>query len=195
MPSDEKLKKQLKDYVLKEYNKGFTYQQIQKFLVGKGYSQQFVSEVMNEITASPKKSMAWIYVGISILVVIIVVLLIFFVPYMIGVKECSDNECFITEANQCNPAFLVVDDEGTVYEYKSFTDCTLTKSITKVSDAEPFMIKELFTEKSMTCSYDKGAFDEKWLTTLLGGLDQCTGQLKEALYELTIAQYQAEFEE
>jgi hypothetical protein len=65
----------------------------------------------------------------------------------------------------------------------------------QVSLTEPVEIQQLFNGTSMRCVYSQGAFDEKLLDTLMGGLEACTGTFKESVYTLAIAQYQLQIEE
>ena len=192
---DPETKRKIKDYIIKEYNKGFTYNAIEKVLINSGYDKGDVERLIREIVREPIKSR--LMKGLPILIVSLIVIfgvllfIIFGLP-KISLSDCDTKDCFIKNANDCKAAKFVVDDDGTLYEFISSGDCTLTKTITKVSLNEPEPIRDLFIDKSLVCQYEKSDFNDKWISTLLGGLEECTGPLKEALYELTIAQYKQE---
>ena len=40
--------------------------------------------------------------------------------------------------------------------------------------------------KSMVCGYTKGNFDSRWVTTLIGGIEYCHGDLRDGLAQLIV---------
>ncbi|MBS3122068.1 hypothetical protein J4434_04250 [Candidatus Woesearchaeota archaeon] len=194
MTMEPELKKKVKEYIDKEYHKGFTFTSIEKVLLDRGYNKEDIDEIINELVKEPsiqklKKGIPFLIISL-LLIFGVIAFIFFFRPF--GYETCDTKECFINLANECKPSVYILDDAGTKYEFKSFLDCTFTKTITEISDSEPEPIKEMFAKRSFTCTYEKNNFEVKWIDTLLGGLDKCTGPLKEALYELTIAQYKKE---
>ncbi|MFH1439811.1 MAG: hypothetical protein ABIG89_04545 [Candidatus Woesearchaeota archaeon] len=189
---DYELRKKVKDYITKEFNKGFTVNAIEKVLLDRGYKKEEIDEIINEIVHEPlstrlRKGVPFIIISIALIIAVILFIVFYAAPA--GFEKCDTEICFINKANECKESLYEADDGSTIYEFKSYRDCTLQKTITKVSDTEPLLIKEMFNKKSLKCEYTKGNFDDRWMSTLLGGLDKCSGPLKEALYELTITQY------
>ncbi|MBI2136407.1 hypothetical protein HYU06_05010 [Candidatus Woesearchaeota archaeon] len=123
-----------------------------------------------------------------------------------SVKDCrQDKNCFIAEARKCNGAVYSQDLEGSVIEFSSgeFTaeeaaaavdngNCILTKRFKSFSAAEPKEIKDLFEDLEMTCSYRKESFNQSVVNDLVAGIETCDGLLKDAIYELRIAQIELE---
>lgn len=101
-------------------------------------------------------------------------------------KNCSDIECFFEAANECKDARIQIKAEGSTLEFTS-KDCMLTKEIVDFSEDEPEVIVNLFKGKTMSCSYEKNFLDREWLS-LLGGIENCQGELKELIYEVRLAQ-------
>jgi hypothetical protein len=194
MALDPKLRKKVKDYISEEYHKGFTFSAIEKVLLDRGYTKPDIDNIIHEITSSNahhgfKKGLPLVI--ISVVAILFVVAFLFWFTN-IGITDCDNQQCFIDMANQCKASIYEINEAGTIYKYESSSDCTFTKTITQVSDTEPGDIIDLFEGKSLNCEYIKNDFETKWVTTLLGSLDRCTGPLKEAFYELTIAQYRDE---
>jgi len=48
----------------------------------------------------------------------------------------------------------------------------------------------LFDGREMSCSYENGNFKQELTDGLVGGIEGCSGELKDAIYELRIAQYE-----
>ncbi len=123
-----------------------------------------------------------------------------------SVKDCKqDKNCFIAEARKCNDAVYSQDLEGSVIEFSSgeFTaeeataaedngDCIITKRFKTFSAEEPQEIKYLFEDLEMTCSYKKESFNQSVVNDLVAGIETCDGLLKDAIYELRIAQIELE---
>ncbi len=193
MVMDAKLRIKVKDYILTEYHKGFSFTAIEKVLVDRGYQLEDVRNIIDEISRESTvhhmlKGLPLVVASVLVIAVVLGGVILF---ALTGQKECDTQACFLQYANDCKPASYIVNEEGTVYEYNLDNECTFTKTITLVSNNEPQEIINLFEGKSLTCEYIKGNFEQRWVTTLLGSLNRCTGELKEALYELTIAQYKA----
>jgi len=197
MASDSKLNKRLERYMEKEIKKGYRPEVIKRVLLEKKYPEDVVDAVYEKYSGSrgPWKESALsftnliIIFGAIVLLATIVIFMLFF-----SSSECETAECFAEKANNCEKSVYILDEEGTTYRFTSSTDCVVEKSVTAVSDTEPEIIREMFLNKAMSCTYSQDGFDERLLSTLLSGLENCEGELKESLYELAIAQYELSLE-
>ena len=75
---------------------------------------------------------------------------------------------------------------GSEYQLSS-EDCMFTKTLTKVNETEPAEIVLLLESKSMSCQYDLGEFDDNLIKTIVLGMENCEGDLKDGLEEVVIA--------
>lgn len=99
---------------------------------------------------------------------------------------CDSKDCFIAAANDCQEMNITVtEDYGTV-EYSSSSSCVFTKTLLSLDDNETQEMKGLLQGKSMTCAYEKGGFDSRLVTSLIYGMENCTGDLKDDLGKLII---------
>lgn len=134
------------------------------------------------------------------------------------VKDCArDKNCFLAEAKKCNDAVYEQEFEGSIIEFSSGkltaeesaaagnnnkesnnkennnkNDCLITKRFKTFSSQEPKEIKDLFEDLEMICSYSKEDFDSTVANDLVAGIEKCDGLLKDAIYELRIAQIELE---
>ncbi|MFZ0005089.1 MAG: hypothetical protein WCC86_09265 [Methanoregula sp.] len=93
---------------------------------------------------------------------------------------------FITAANACTDTNItVIDDVGTM-RYASSPGCVFTKTLVSLNATETQEMKSLLEGKSMTCMYTKGNFDPQLVTSLVGGMENCTGDLKDDIGNLVI---------
>ena len=125
-----------------------------------------------------------IFLVIAVIVVIIIIYLV--IP---KATNCDyDKACFIEKANNCERA-IVRDTigDGSIVKYTS-KDCILTKAFDEFSETEPEEVTSFFEKKEMTCSYTQGNFDPVLVESLPSGIDDCEGELKDAILELRIAQ-------
>ena len=101
-------------------------------------------------------------------------------------KDCTTTECFVKAANDCRKAKLeIVDDADMFWRYRSSAFCGgLEKTLVFLNDKETAPMKELLEGKSLSCDYTKGKFDQRWVTSLIFGLENCRGELKENLGQL-----------
>lgn len=107
-------------------------------------------------------------------------------------KNCQNTECFVTEANDGKTANLQLTDKaGNEWAYqirRSFKNFPsgyiFTKTLTRLNDKEPQVIKNFLQGKSLRCQM-QGDFDERLVTSLFYGIgDNCSGELKENLGQL-----------
>ncbi len=113
-----------------------------------------------------------------------------FLAYYFGVfaKSCEDNSCLIDSANSCKSAQLAQNVEGSTFNLRT-RGCFLIKTASSLNESEPPEIKELIEGKSMTCKFDKGQFDARWVNTLALGIEACEGELRDSLLELSVVIY------
>lgn len=98
--------------------------------------------------------------------------------------DCTTKECFISAANDCNDMILTLSEDAGVFEYSSSINCVFSKTLVQAHESETQEMKNLLEGKSFTCTYEKGAFDERWVTSLIFGTEYCEGELKDILVEL-----------
>lgn len=125
-------------------------------------------------------------IGIAAILIGVIILIYIFIPKTTDCK--TDKICFVEKANECKKAVLrdtIV--EGTTVKYTT-KNCILTKTIEEFSEAEPEEVTTFFKDKEMACPYTKTAFDASWIEGLSFGIEQCEGQLKDAILELRLAQ-------
>ena len=125
-----------------------------------------------------------IMVGIIVSLLLVssaLTLYLIFVP-----KECTTAECFVKAANDCRKAKLeIVDDADMFWRYRAAAFCGgLEKTLVFLNDKETAPMKELLEGKSLSCRYKQGNFDKRWVTSLIFGLENCEGELKENLGQL-----------
>ena len=133
-------------------------------------------------TYSTKKIMA-------IAIISAIILLLIIIAAWPKTTNCDyDNDCFIEKADNCKSAVVrSTIGDGTIVKYTT-KDCTLTKEIERFSATEPQQVKDFFKNKKMTCKYEKQDFNGAMLYGLSIGIEDCEGQLKDAIEELRLAQ-------
>ena len=130
----------------------------------------------------PKKT-AWIIFGLF-LVVIIALLFFYYSKGMIGkayVTECESATCFIEKANECKPAKYTTIIGTSTIEIESLQGCILKKTVLNLDATEPQEIRDFFTGKYMTCTYEKGEFNDDFAYQISGPLEECEGPLVDAI--------------
>jgi hypothetical protein len=124
----------------------------------------------------------------AILVLIIIIAGAVYLVLPKAVDCGNDKSCFIINANECKSAVLREDiAAGTTVKY-SAKACVLSKSIETFSIAEPEEVVSFFQGKQMTCAYTQNNFDSTLLDGLSTGMENCEGDLKDAITELRLAQ-------
>jgi len=119
--------------------------------------------------------------GIIAIVLIIALILVYF-SWSSTIK-CGSAECFIGAANECGRVSFASEDDTGRYEY-SIQRCEFTKKLIALSAGESEEIKKFLEGKSFSCSYLPGDFDERWILSVIGGLEKCDGELKDATLAL-----------
>lgn len=131
-----------------------------------------------------KKALA-IILGLALVIIIPSILLL-----LPEGKNCGTNEsCFIIAAQQCQTARFRQEFADTTFRYHSTNDCKLIKTMERVGNEEQEEMNAFFENKKMSCAYEKNKFNENWVKSLTKDLNQCSGELKARLLELTLASY------
>jgi hypothetical protein len=104
---------------------------------------------------------------------------------------CQSKQCFIDAANDCGSATLTSQESYGTASYFAY-DCIITKNITALSPGEPESARRLLEGKGFYCVYEKGAFDRRWVDSLTLGLENCHGELRDAIGVLLFSTYVAE---
>lgn len=101
-------------------------------------------------------------------------------------KTCHTAECFFAAANDCRKAKLeLVDDANILWNFSVEAFCGgFKKTLVFLDEKEIADMKKLLEGKSLSCDYKQGNFDKRWLTSLIFGLENCQGELKEAVGQL-----------
>ena len=98
--------------------------------------------------------------------------------------DCTTKECFTASANDCKDSTLTFTEDAGVIRYSSSKDCVFTKTLVSLNVNESQEMKNLLQGKSLTCNYEKGIFDQRWVTSLIFGTESCEGELRDILVEL-----------
>ncbi|MBN1544236.1 hypothetical protein JW898_02110 [Candidatus Woesearchaeota archaeon] len=132
-----------------------------------------------------KVLLAYTVMVLAICGAIFIVLVAYYIVHPSSSQGCDTAECFMEAANECqNATFTAQETIGTV-KYSS-EGCVFTKTLVKSSKDELPEVKALLEGKSLTCRYELGEFDRRWVTTLIYGINYCEGGLKEALGEMLL---------
>ncbi len=99
-------------------------------------------------------------------------------------STCTTKDCFIASANACTDLTITVTEAAGTFSYASSNDCLFTKTLVTPNANETQQMKTLLQGKSLTCKYVKGKFDQRWVTSLIYGMEYCKGQLKDVLGQL-----------
>jgi len=135
-----------------------------------------------------KKRLKERYFLILVLVMFAAAAALLFYAYYPGAKNCgSDVDCFMKTANECKPALLTIDFEGSILEYRSRDGCKLVKKIAKLPASEPEEVIAFLEGKEMVCDYDLLNLNQTWVDNFAIGLEACTGELKDAIMNLRMA--------
>lgn len=187
----------LVEYIKKYTKKGYSEDILRRALADSGYSDELIDSAFIDSgiakSSKPKKKvinlsnrliLKEIFIVVCILVVIVSVVLIL----LNTTADCGyDKVCFAEKANNCENS--VVRDmiaNGSIVRYTS-KGCAVIKTIEKFSEEEPEEVVSFFEDKEMTCTYEQYNFDEALIENLVGGIDTCSGNLKDAIYELRLA--------
>ena len=99
---------------------------------------------------------------------------------------CNDKDCFVSAAMDCDAINLTTTEDIGVVRYSSSADCVFTKTIVSLNANESREMKNLLQGKSMICRYQKGGFDQRFVTSLIFGMENCQGELRDILGQLVV---------
>jgi hypothetical protein len=97
-----------------------------------------------------------------------------------------EQAAFIAAAGKCSETSMTATGIAGTFTYSVSPDCTFTKTLVRLNESETQGIKTMLEGKNMTCVYTPGNFDSRWVTSLVGGMEYCNGDLKDALANLII---------
>lgn len=204
--SEKKVKATLREFYRKQLKRGFEAKYLEETLLKRGFPKKAVKDVSREFSKKKyyknigmdKSHFKKILASKSFFLIALFLVIIITVSLWITVRvndDCETMECFILNANQCKNSNFMYNDEGIVFKFESSYDCSVKKSVIELPANEPFAIRQLVLNTEMTCYYEENNFDEMIITSLLEGMDNCEGTLKDALYKIAIAQYEVQLEE
>lgn len=179
----DKYTAELKRYIQNQVRKGYDKEIVVKHLLKSGISRRQIAEAAYDVKPKKRKKSFklfktnfWIYAAIVVLVLIVFVFgVIYFSPV-----HCTTYKCFTGKANNCNAATFENQIEGTTFFYET-NGCVLTKTVKAMDPSEPKAVVNTFLGKSMRCRYNKNDFSPLFLNSITGGLEACTGPLKDAV--------------
>ncbi len=180
---------QLEDYITKLLKKGYSKNFIKEQLLKAGYDENEVFPLIHALEEQfyPKDTARrWHFSATVMGVIIIISITLFFLSKEKPVQLCTDTSCLTAAANACQPAQYYEDIDGTKMLY-DVRGCVLTKKFTIFGSKEPKEMQDVLGKKEVECRYQEGRFDREWLD-VFGGLEKCTGSLKEAVYGFRLAQ-------
>jgi hypothetical protein len=98
----------------------------------------------------------------------------------------QQKNAFIAAANNCTTINAVITDEVGTFQYTSSDSCTFTKTLVRLNESEMQEMKTMLEGKSMTCNYTRGSFDPRLVTSLIGGIEHCSGDLKDDITNMML---------
>jgi hypothetical protein len=197
--------KKVNDYIKKYLKKGYPKESLKKTLIDFGYSKSVVNKVFSnyegkkegffakifkkkETAEKPKKEITlkephkWSFLIIVILLIVVIASALFFISTL--PKDCGvDKQCFIENAQLGKYVIVKEDVVGSTLQYSN-KDNVITKQFVAFSADEPAEIITLLNGKKMECPYT--LFDQELINGFFGGLDKCSGDLLDTVYELEI---------
>lgn len=183
--------KSVKEWILQAKKAGKSDEEIRKEMLKKGYVPSLVDKMLLEAPKGREKRWLWILLTVLLIAALAVAIGLYFPQissFLSGMtlKACLTDECFISSANECSAARMEKILAGSLYQL-SEKGCILEKKLSKMNETEPKEMKDLLESKAMTCIYEKGMFDENLVKTISLGIENCEGELKDAIEELTTA--------
>ncbi len=128
-------------------------------------------------------------VKLIILFFIIIFIVLFF--FFTKAKNCNDDSCFDSYASKCSKAKVISPNDDNRYKYeilgRKANNCIVEVTLLNLSESQSNDMKLALEGRSMKCAIaqdlltaDKNIKDIKNLN------DYCTGQLKEAVLQVTL---------
>ena len=125
---------------------------------------------------------------IGILIVLAAIAVVTFISLP---KNCdSDISCFDNSASKCSKAKVTTFKDDNQYMYnvlsKKKDNCLIEVRLLTLSETRPYDLKQALEGKSMTCSIPRVVLQSQTLAQISNLNDFCSGQLKEAILQITI---------
>jgi len=98
----------------------------------------------------------------------------------------QEKAAFVTAANNCTDTTATITDAVGTFQYTSTANCTFTKTLVSLNASEMQEMKTMLEGKSMTCYYAQGSFDPRLVTSLVGGIEYCSGDLKDGITNMML---------
>jgi hypothetical protein len=199
------LKNVIEKSMRKSLKQGYDLNELARIFVKRGYPLDEVETAVREIRAGGAKkgiSISFPKVNLGLIAVIVLAVLIIgaiaglfiisreaAVPGIErGMADCGeDKDCFIALSNECGKGTVKEVFGGSIVRYTT-KNCVLEKRIESFDTAEPEEIKQLFRNKNMRCRYEEGSYNAELVDSLLGGIGDCEGELRDIIFEMRIAQ-------
>ncbi|MBW2980345.1 hypothetical protein KY360_02935 [Candidatus Woesearchaeota archaeon] len=181
--------KEIKNYLGTNIKKGFKEEDLVNYLISTGVSKEDISKAQEELRAAP--ILKPYYRGAVIAASALIMAVIVFSILQLGkTVDCGfEKECFIKQANRCQPAILRESVIGTTIVYTT-ENCMLTKGIQRTAPSESRQVETIFKGKTMQCPYEKDNFNPLLVESIITSTEECTGELKVALNEIRIVRYE-----
>lgn len=187
----------IKSYIQNTLKQGHSEKAIRKYLIDEEkISESLVNQAFKELSSKPTTKAVPITLpstrtlGIIGAVILIILLIMFITSLFKGTSLCTDSACFIKNAQACKESTFVQDEVGSKMLYKIKSGCILEKSIQTFAADEPIEVITLFKDKKISCEYTQNNFDENLISSIVAGIDLCSGDLKDSIMELKLAQYE-----
>lgn len=177
---------QIKIYIQKARDRGFSLSAIEEKLREAGYRAEHIRQLTTNFAHPetdqliPAKHKFWLIAAAITLLIALSVTIWYFVP-----ETCTDQECFVQQANSCGTATWQSTQSDTLIEHY-VENCLYRRRVLRVSADEPETVRTLFEGKSLECPYEE--FHPIWLSSLSLDLENCSGELKTAVDEILAAQ-------
>jgi len=180
---------EIEDYVKMQLKKGSKPIDIEKKLEQAGFNKDRAYEIMEKSSIGFRNEGRFKKIAVLVFFIILIAAMGFYIFPIDEAKDCGyDKECFIKAANECLVATVLSDIGGTIFKISSDNTCSYIKKVEKLSESEPKEIADVIGNKEMSCTYLKGAFNEEALTKITADIENCAGQLKNAIQEITSAE-------
>jgi len=98
---------------------------------------------------------------------------------------CNAKDCFVSAANNCSNISIQVAEPFGTMRY-STSGCVFTKTVVNLSQNESADMRKALEGKSLSCVYEKGKFDSGLPSSLVAGIENCDGELKEIISQLVL---------
>ena len=126
---------------------------------------------------------------VSVLILLIILLIVVIV--INTPSNCkNDYYCFNDHVLECSKAKVTTVKDNSTYYYevlsKKDDNCIVKVQLVKLSDSQSNDLKKALEGKSMLCSIPSSTLEIKDIKSISNLNDFCSGQLKEAILEVTI---------